>query len=53
LYITCSVFAKENEEVMNYITRSYGMKLLKMGMITGYHEKADTLFAAVLTNQSA
>ena len=53
LYITCSVFAKENEEVVDFIIQNHKLKLVKSMLIAGYHQKADTLFAALLTNSSA
>lgn len=48
LYITCSVFKKENEEVVEYILRQKKLKLIKMRLFTGYNQKADTLFCALL-----
>lgn len=50
LYITCSVFARENEEVVDFIVKKKGLTLLKKKLFTGYNEKADTLFAALFTN---
>lgn len=49
LYITCSVFAKENEEVVNFVIDNHGLKLVKTELLTGYKEKADTLFASLFT----
>lgn len=48
LYITCSVFAKENEEIVKYAMDTYHLHLVKMELIAGYKNKADTLFAALL-----
>ncbi|HXH99028.1 MAG TPA: hypothetical protein VNI52_02080 [Sphingobacteriaceae bacterium] len=48
IYITCSVFKEENEDVVNYLIREKGLKLDKMEVIKGYHEKADTMFVARL-----
>jgi 16S rRNA (cytosine967-C5)-methyltransferase len=48
IYITCSVFAEENEEVVNFIQEELSMELEKMEMIKGYHDKADTMFVARL-----
>lgn len=53
LYITCSVFREENEEVVQFITEQHPLKLLKQSIFSGYREKADTLFAALFTNSSA
>jgi 16S rRNA (cytosine967-C5)-methyltransferase len=48
LYITCSVFKKENEETIGYIQQHSGLQLKAMELFTGYNKKADTLFAALL-----
>lgn len=48
LYITCSVFQKENEEVVQHLQEKAGLKLLSSHYIKGYASKADTLFAALL-----
>jgi 16S rRNA (cytosine967-C5)-methyltransferase len=48
LYITCSVFKKENEEVVNYLKEKFHLQLMKMGLLKGYESKADTMFAALL-----
>jgi 16S rRNA (cytosine967-C5)-methyltransferase len=47
LYCTCSVFKKENEEVVEYIQEQHSLQLLKKELLTGYNQKADTLFGAV------
>lgn len=49
LYITCSVFRRENEEVVNDIKKRFGLQAVKMEVLKGYDKKADTLFAALLT----
>jgi 16S rRNA (cytosine967-C5)-methyltransferase len=46
IYITCSVFKKENEDAVNYITDNFSLKLEKMEILKGFDKKADTLFAA-------
>lgn len=48
LYITCSVFRKENEEVVESILATHNLELVKMEVLKGYHRKADTMFAALL-----
>jgi 16S rRNA (cytosine967-C5)-methyltransferase len=48
LYITCSVFRDENEEVVKYLSDSYNLSVLEMRVIKGYDKKADTMFAALL-----
>ncbi len=47
LYITCSVFKKENEEVLQYIQQNFDVQLQQMELLKGYAIKADTLFAAL------
>lgn len=48
LYITCSVFAMENEEQVHFIKEKFHLQLVKMEWLRGYDKKADTLFAALL-----
>jgi 16S rRNA (cytosine967-C5)-methyltransferase len=48
LYITCSVFKKENEEIMEFIKQNFHFELIKMEVLKGYDKKADTMFAALL-----
>ena len=49
LYITCSVFKKENEEVVEYMKTKLALQLQSMNYLKGYDKKADTLFAALFT----
>ncbi len=48
LYITCSVFQKENEQVVDFVKEKFHFQKLKMEWLTGYDKKADTMFAALL-----
>lgn len=48
IYITCSVFRQENEDVIAYLVENLPLKLEKMELIKGYNHKADTMFAARL-----
>ncbi len=48
LYITCSVFKKENEEMVEYLKEKFHLQLVKMELLRGYELKADTMFAALL-----
>ncbi|HEX5655174.1 MAG TPA: Fmu (Sun) domain-containing protein [Chitinophagaceae bacterium] len=48
LYITCSVFKKENEEQVDFICEKFGLEIKRMEVLEGYEMKADTLFAALL-----
>ncbi len=47
LYITCSVFKRENEEVVDYIKSTCGLNPIRVEYIKGYDKKADTMFAAL------
>lgn len=48
LYMTCSVFASENEHQLQWIVEALGLELIEQRIFTGYAEKADTLFGALL-----
>lgn len=48
VYITCSVFKEENEEMVDYLVREYGLKLESSQVLKGYEHKADTMFVARL-----
>ncbi|HEU0112754.1 MAG TPA: methyltransferase domain-containing protein [Flavisolibacter sp.] len=47
LYITCSVFEKENESLVHYISENSPLQTVDQGYCKGYTQKADTLFAAL------
>ena len=47
LYITCSVFKKENEDVVDFIKEKYKMNIVRSEFLKGYEIKADTMFAAL------
>ncbi|HAL81896.1 MAG TPA: RNA methyltransferase [Mucilaginibacter sp.] len=48
IYITCSVFKAENEDVVNFMVKELGLKLEAQTVLKGYENKADTMFAARL-----
>lgn len=48
LYMTCSVYAAENEDQVNYISEK-GLKLKSAVLLEGWQHHADTLFAAWFT----
>jgi len=52
LYITCSVFKKENEEVVDFILENADLRLMKKEVLIGYDKKADTMFAALFKNSA-
>ncbi|MBS1949360.1 MAG: Fmu (Sun) domain-containing protein [Bacteroidetes bacterium] len=51
VYITCSVFRKENEEVAAFIKERFNMQLLTMKLLEGHHVKGDCMFAASFIKQ--
>ena len=51
LYITCSVFKKENKDAVNFLLENFNFKVLKMELLKGYEMKADSMFAALLQKQ--
>lgn len=49
LYITCSVFAAENELQAAYIQNQLQLIPVAAVLLKGYYEKADTMYAALFT----
>jgi len=49
IYITCSVFSKENEDVVAFLEAQTGLKKQEGGVIKGYNDRADSMFAVRLT----
>ena len=49
IYITCSVFKAENEDVVDFMVRELGLKLEERAVLKGYENKADTMFVARLS----
>ncbi|WP_018614443.1 SAM-dependent methyltransferase [Segetibacter koreensis] len=47
LYITCSVFKKENEDIIHFIQDKFSLTLVKMELLKGYEIQADTMFATL------
>jgi len=52
LYITCSVFRSENEEVVEFIKNNLQLELIAMKVLRGYHNKADTMFVSLFRKSS-
>ncbi|HUR12384.1 MAG TPA: hypothetical protein VM012_13495, partial [Flavitalea sp.] len=48
LYVTCSVFEQENEQIVRHLSTQFPLTIIKHGIIKGYDRKADTLYAALL-----
>ena len=46
VYITCSVFKAENEDVVDFMVKELGLKLEEKAVLKGYESKADTMFVA-------
>lgn len=52
VYITCSVFREENEDVVQSLAESQGLEIIQLDYKIGYHQHADTLFVGILKNNS-
>lgn len=50
LYLTCSVYADENEAAVDYMVQQLGYRLNRMENIKGFKHGADTMFAAWLSS---
>ncbi|MBC8051810.1 MAG: RsmB/NOP family class I SAM-dependent RNA methyltransferase [Sphingobacteriaceae bacterium] len=48
IYITCSVFKEENEEMVEFFFKELGLKLETQKLLKGYGRKSDTMFVARL-----
>lgn len=48
VYITCSVFKKENEENVEYLINEFDLEEVNGGLLKGYDQKADSMFVSVL-----
>ncbi|NEU08141.1 RsmB/NOP family class I SAM-dependent RNA methyltransferase [Flavihumibacter sp. R14] len=48
IYITCSVFKEENEDVVTHMVNNLGLTLEASQILKGYQNKADTMFVARL-----
>lgn len=52
IYITCSAFKAENEDVVDYLVEECGLKLESVELLKGYKHKADSMFVARLSRSS-
>lgn len=50
LYITCSVFARENEAVLEALSARHPINILTQQYFIGYPQRGDQLFAALITS---
>lgn len=48
LYLTCSVFEKENESNTKFLSKENGLKIMHQQYLKGYEMKADTLFGSLM-----
>ncbi|WP_295668830.1 RsmB/NOP family class I SAM-dependent RNA methyltransferase [uncultured Mucilaginibacter sp.] len=48
IYITCSVFKAENEDLVSFMVKELGLKLEEQTVLKGYGNKADTMYIARL-----
>lgn len=49
LYITCSLFRRENEDIVQrLLSENKSLELLKQELLKGYHQKSDSMFVALL-----
>lgn len=51
LYITCSVYAKENEQQVALLSAKKHLRIIEQRLLKGYNQKADTMFVALLQKQ--
>jgi len=47
VYITCSVFKKENEDIVHYVEQQYPLNMIEMKLLKGYENKADSMFVSI------
>lgn len=47
VYITCSVFKEENENIADFIVENLGLTQLHREVLEGYDKKGDTMFVAI------
>jgi 16S rRNA (cytosine967-C5)-methyltransferase len=47
VYITCSVFKKENEDIVHYVEQQFPLHLIEKKLLKGYENKADSMFVSI------
>jgi 16S rRNA (cytosine967-C5)-methyltransferase len=47
LYLTCSVFEKENADQVAWLTEHHPIQLIQANLFSGYTQRADSLYAAL------
>ncbi len=53
VYITCSVFKKENEAIADYVVTHFGLQQVAIQLLKGYHHLADSMFVAIFKKTAA
>ena len=53
VYLTCSVYKQENEEVVEYLVATHGLKLVEQQYFQASAEGGDVLFGAVLVKSAS
>ena len=48
VYITCSAFKAENEDIVSFMVKELGLRMEEQTTLKGYENKADTMFVARL-----
>jgi 16S rRNA (cytosine967-C5)-methyltransferase len=51
IYITCSVFANENEGQVLKLSKNHSLEIISQQIIRGYENKADSMFVAVMSKK--
>ena len=51
VYITCSVFRKENEEMVDYMKEMLGLSIESAVLLKGWEMRADSMFVSVLNRE--
>ncbi|HEY8782035.1 MAG TPA: RsmB/NOP family class I SAM-dependent RNA methyltransferase [Mucilaginibacter sp.] len=49
IYITCSVFKAENEDVVDFMVKELGLRVEGQKVLKGFENKADTMFVSRLS----
>jgi 16S rRNA (cytosine967-C5)-methyltransferase len=47
VYITCSVFKRENEDIVRYIEQQCSLRVIELKLLKGYEDKADSMFVSI------
>ena len=48
VYVTCSVFKKENEDIVDYVEQQSPLRMIEMKFLKGYENRADSMFVSIL-----